>query len=132
MPRISVAFLTVAALCGLTGMVLGGWMGASQNFTMMPAHAHLNLLGWVTLAIMGTVYALPGAKTAGRLAWANFVLSAGGVLIIIPLLAWVLAGPASRGAAIGPWFGVPEGMVILGLAAFLVNVWRSAAKPVAA
>ena len=25
---------------------------------MMPAHAHLNLLGWVTMALYGTFYAL--------------------------------------------------------------------------
>ncbi|HEV2364287.1 MAG TPA: hypothetical protein VGS12_08850 [Caulobacteraceae bacterium] len=132
MPRISVAFLTVAALCGMAGMIWGGFMGATENMTMAPAHAHLNLLGWVTLAIMGAVYALPAGPSANRLAWTNFVLSAGGVLIMIPMLAWLLPDPASRGPVIGPWFLLPEAMVFIGLLLFLVNIWRSRGRPAAA
>ena len=45
MPRVSAAFFAFGALCLLGGMTLGMQMGASQNFTLMPAHAHLNLLG---------------------------------------------------------------------------------------
>jgi hypothetical protein len=129
MPRISVAFLSVAALCGLAGMALGAWMGATEDFTMMPVHAHINLLGWVTLAIMGLFYALPSAGAAARLAWANFILSAGGVVVMSPMLAWFLADQAHHGPVIGPWFPVPEVMLGLGLALFLVNVLRTGAKP---
>ena len=106
-------------------MVWGGWMGAHQDFVMAPAHAHLNLLGWVTLAIMGGFYALPGAKAAGRLAWANFVLSAGGVLVMIPMLVRLLASDSAHAAQIGPWMAIPEAMIFLGLGCFLINVLRS-------
>ena len=94
MPRISVAFLSVAALLAvLPVMTLSAWMGAKEDFTMIPVHAHLNLLGWVTLAIMGLFYALPSAGAAARLAWANVILSAGGVVVMILMLAWFLDRP---------------------------------------
>jgi hypothetical protein len=130
MPKVSVAFLTVGALCGLAGMLWGGWMGVHEDFLMAPAHAHLNLLGWVTLAIMGLYYSHPPASSAGRLAWVNFILSAGGVIIIIPLLYYLLSHQ-QLGAQIGPWMLIPEAMVFLGLATFLFNVIRSRAKPAA-
>lgn len=43
----------VAALAAMTGMALGIHMGIAQDFTLAPAHAHLNLLGWVTMALYG-------------------------------------------------------------------------------
>lgn len=42
-----------AAVAALTGMMLGIQMGIAQDFTLAPAHAHLNLLGWVTMALYG-------------------------------------------------------------------------------
>jgi len=57
---------------------------------MMPVHAHLNLLGWVTVALYGTFYALTHASLKPRLAWTNFVLSAIGVVVMIPSLALYL------------------------------------------
>ncbi|HEX6865785.1 MAG TPA: hypothetical protein VF122_00995 [Caulobacteraceae bacterium] len=128
MPRVSLAFFTVGALCGITGMMWGMHMAASQDITMMPAHAHLNLLGWVTLSLMGTFYALAGDRVSNLLAWANFVLSTAGVLIAIPMLAQVLGG----NEALGPSMIYPEVLLVAGMAAFILsilNVWR---KPKAA
>lgn len=118
MPKVSLAFFGAGVLCVLAGMVWGAWMGAHQDFTMMPAHAHLNLLGFVTLSIMGTFYALAGDRASVRLAWVNFVLSAGSVVVMIPMLAKVLAGDT----ALGPKMAVPEGVAILGMLCFLASI----------
>ena len=99
-------------------------MGASGDHSLFPAHAHLNLLGWTTLAIMGGFYALPGAAS-GRLAWANLVLSATGAILMTPMLVYLLQGHQKQ---IGPLMPIPEGMVVLGMAIFLVNVLRSGRK----
>ena len=48
----------MGALLLLGGMMLGEYMGANNDFTLAPLHAHINLLGWVTLALFGTFYAL--------------------------------------------------------------------------
>jgi hypothetical protein len=93
-------------------------MGAHQDFTMAPAHAHLNLLGFVAPSIMGTFYALAGDRAPVRLAWVNFVLSIGGVIIMTPLLAKLLAGDV----AMGPLMGIPELIVIAGMVTFLISI----------
>ena len=132
MPRISLAFFTVAALCGLTGMGWGAFMGATQHFELAPAHAHLNLLGWVSLSIMGGFYALVGGPPNNLLGWVNFTLSAIGVIVLTPMLALLLAGNEKT---IGPMMPFPEITVILGMLCFIANVllaWRKPAGALAA
>jgi len=43
-------------------------MGISQDHSTMPAHAHLNLLGWVPLLLFGIYYHLHPAVDLNRLA----------------------------------------------------------------
>jgi len=129
MRKLPLAFFTAAALCALGGMVWGAVMGSSEDFTLMPAHAHLNLVGWATLALMGSFYALAGK--GGRLGWINFVASAAAVVVMIPSLAAYLAGNKAAHA------GVIAGSVlaILGMLAFLGSVlscWATAAQAEAA
>jgi hypothetical protein len=47
-----------AVLFVIAGMIWGIIMGISENHATMPAHAHLNLLGWVSLFLIGTYYRL--------------------------------------------------------------------------
>lgn len=61
------AFL-VAALAGATGMSLGIYMGMAHDFALAPAHAHLNLLGWVTMMLYG-LYHRGVERSGNRLAW---------------------------------------------------------------
>ena len=84
MPRVSAAFYSVGALLLLGGMMLGEYMGANNDFTLAPLHAHINLLGWVTLALFGTFYALTKDTYSPKLASTNSVLSTAGVLAMIP------------------------------------------------
>jgi hypothetical protein len=126
MPRVSSAFFTIAALCGLAGMVWGSHMGMSGDHSLHPAHAHLNLVGWVTLSIMGGFYALPGAPTSGVLAWVNLVLSAVGAVLMAVLLPQVMTEKLP-----GQVMMVSEIPVILGMICFLINVLSSWRKPAA-
>jgi hypothetical protein len=121
MSRISAAFFTVGILCVLTGMVFGMWMGAHQDFAAASAHAHLNLLGWVTMALYGTFYAL-ARHYSPRLAWTQFAVSTIGILVMIPSLFLLLLNGSD------PKFepGVTAGSVIvfLGMVLFGVSVFR--------
>ena len=79
----------VASLAALGGMSLGVWMGMSENFTLAPAHAHLNLLGWVTMSLYGLYHR--GVEHGDlRPAWmqvscgaAGFLLLAGGLGVML-------------------------------------------------
>jgi hypothetical protein len=131
MPRVALAFFTVAPIYGLTGMIWGIVMAASQDHGMSPAHAHLNLLGLVLNGIMGTFYALAAGRVSTKLAWGNFLLSNAAVLIMIPTLAQILTvGDANAGKLI-PIITVAEILAVLGLLTFLVSIvslWRKPAE----
>lgn len=126
MPRVSVAFFTVAALCGLVGMAWGSQMGMSGDHSLSPVHAHLNLLGWVSLSIMGGFYALPGAPKGGATAWANLVLSSLGAVLMAVLLPQVLTGKVT-----GKVMMAAELPAIVGLILFLLAVLSGWKKPAA-
>jgi hypothetical protein len=64
--------LVMAGLAALGGMILGIVMGIAQDFTLAPAHAHLNLLGWVTLALYG-LYHRSSDRTNGWLTWSQVI-----------------------------------------------------------
>lgn len=49
-------FIKSATIYIILGISLGIYMAASQDHSQMPTHAHLNLLGWVTMALMGLIY----------------------------------------------------------------------------
>ncbi|MDP3854554.1 hypothetical protein [Phenylobacterium sp.] len=119
MSKLSLSFFTVAALCGLAGMVFGAVMGITEDFTLAPSHAHLNLLGWVSLALMGTFYAMSGR--GGRLGWINFALSSAGAILMSVSLALFLGGakPFLTGVMAGTLIAV------LGMLAFVASVARS-------
>ena len=58
MQNIDRIFILTGALFAVFGLCLGLWMVAANNFIYSKIHAHVNLLGWVTLAIYGIVYRL--------------------------------------------------------------------------
>jgi hypothetical protein len=127
MPRVSAAFFTMGVLCVLTGMMLGMHMAQTENFAVAPAHAHLNLLGWVTMGLYGTFYALTAATYSPRLAWANFIISALGVLVMIPSLAMYLSH--GNDPKYGPFIAVGSVLTVLGMLVFGVSVVRELLRP---
>lgn len=62
--RIEQYCITVAATAALCGMALGISMAIRQDFALMRAHARLNLLGSVSMALYGLYYR--GARAASR------------------------------------------------------------------
>ncbi len=122
MPRVSAAFFAMGVLCVLMGMALGMHMGATENMTLAAAHAHLNLVGWVTMALYGTFYALTAATYSVRLAWINFLISTIGVAVMIPALAMFLT--TGRDPQFVPFMIAGEAITVLGMAVFAISVLR--------
>ena len=73
--------LLMAGLAALGGMVMGIIMGISQDFTLAPAHAHLNLLGWVTLALYG-LYHRSRDRVGSWFNWAQVIMGAVGACMM--------------------------------------------------
>ncbi len=70
-----------AGSSALIGMVAGIVMGLLQDFTIAPAHAHLNLLGWVTMALYGLYHRSIG-RVGGWIGWTQVLTGATGAATI--------------------------------------------------
>jgi hypothetical protein len=125
MPRVSAAFFLTGGLCVLVGMLLGMHMGATNDFVLVPLHAHLNLLGWATMALYGTFYALTAPTMSKRLAWINFLLSLAGILILAPALGIFLK---TQNTAFMPVMVAGETLSALALLVFLISAFREVAR----
>lgn len=79
--RISDFCFIVAGLAALGGMALGIVMGIAQDFTLAPSHAHLNLLGWVTMALYGLYHRGIG-RSGGLAGWVQAGSGALGALLM--------------------------------------------------
>jgi hypothetical protein len=87
--------LRLAVVLGTIGMAFGIVMGIRNDFTLAPAHAHLNLLGWVGLFLAGLYYqAVPDAAQS-KLAYAHaWAAMAGAIILPIGIAAIILGGEA--------------------------------------
>ena len=121
MPRISHAFFTLAALCGLVGMVWGIRMGASQDFTTHPAHAHLNLIGGVLMAIFGGFYTLFPAAAQTTLAKIQVAATHLAIWFMFPGIIMAIQGKGDMLAKIGAI------LAIIAIVLFLVQAARAPA-----
>jgi hypothetical protein len=92
MPGISHLFFKTAVLFLIVGIGMGLQMAISQNHNVIGAHAHVNLLGWVSSAIFGGYYALNPAKAEGRLPLIQYGVYTLGVAIMAFSLYLLLQG----------------------------------------
>ena len=101
-------FFRLAVVSALIGVSWGVWMGASHDHLTSPAHAHLNLLGWVSMAIFAFFYRAFPKAAAGLMAKIHLAVAVLGLLIFIPSLALMLAqvpgtaGLSQIGLIVGP------------------------------
>lgn len=105
-----------AGVCALIGMAWGIQMSASADHSMSPAHAHLNLLGWVSLALFGTFYHIVPAAGESLLAKVQAVVAVVGVVLIVPGIVMALNQAGETLAKLG------SVITILSMLLFLVVV----------
>jgi hypothetical protein len=113
--------MCVSVVVLLVGMLAGIAMGVQQNFTLAPAHAHLNLVGGVLLFMFGLYYRLIPAAGATLLAkvqgWLHI---AGAILFPAGIAAVLLKGPSFEAAPIAGSL-----LVVAAMALFAVIVFRT-------
>ena len=105
----------------VAGTGLGVFMGVSQDHTMFPVHAHLNLLGWASLALTGFIYDRFPAAMASRLYPVHFWLY--NITLPIAMLALVLLFKGNE--AFGPIAGIASIVLFASIVIFAFNIWRN-------
>lgn len=120
MTRIPTLFFATAALFALIGMAWGIQMSAAQDHSLSPAHGHLNLIGFVSMAVFGGYYALNPLAAESKLAVIHYALTLASVIVLIPGIVMALTG---AGEALAKGGSV---LALLAMALFLVTVLRHA------
>jgi hypothetical protein len=111
-------FLQIAVVYLFLGALLGLTMSVTTNFALMPVHAHIMLLGWVTLALAGVIYHLYPAAALTRLARLHFWIHNLALPVAMVGLGLYLTG---RTFALG-LVEVGSTSVVIGLGLFMLNV----------
>lgn len=105
----------------LVGMGFGIMMSATQDHTLAPAHAHLNLIGGVLMAIFGTFYMLVPSAAENVLAKIHVAITHLAVWFMFPGIIMAIQQKGETLAKIGSVLG------ILAILLFIVIVARAPA-----
>lgn len=121
MPRISNFYFGIAILFLMTGIGLGLKMAITQDHSMAPVHAHINLLGWVTSALFGGYFALNPHKAHGWLPRIQCLVYTLGLIVMLGGLYWLYDGHPE----IEPVVAIGSMAVALGVVLFAVVIFTS-------
>jgi cbb3-type cytochrome oxidase subunit 1 len=113
-------FIGLGTLFALAGMVLGIYMGMSEDHSLIDAHAHNNLIGYVTMVIYGVYYRLVPAAALKLLARVHFWVALAGAATFGIGLALALQGVT--------WLiQISSLLVLLSMLIFAWTVWTNRA-----
>lgn len=113
--------MCVSVVVLLVGMLAGIAMGIQENFTLAPAHAHLNLVGGVLLFLFGLYYRLiPSAGSTGLATVQGWMHIAGSILFPAGIALVLVKGTAFIAAPI-----VGSLVVTAAMALFVLIVFRT-------
>jgi hypothetical protein len=119
MRGIAFYFFAAATLCVTGGMFWGIQMSVSGDHSLMGAHAHLNLVGWVTMGLFGIYYAVTPIAAGSRLATIHFGVALAGVVLMVPGIVMALRDTGEAVVAIGSI------LTALSMLIFLFTVFRN-------
>lgn len=117
--RNTTLWLKLAILYLIVGVSLGIMMGASHDFTLRPVHAHVNLIGWTTMALAGLIYAVYPQAGNSRLATVQFWLFNLALPVMMVALSMMLMGQM---AAL-PFLIASELAMAAGVLTFAANIF---------
>ncbi|WP_079506106.1 cbb3-type cytochrome c oxidase subunit I [Mesobacillus jeotgali] len=117
-----IRFLKVAVVYFVIAIILGIIMGIQHDFKLSSVHAHLNLLGWVSMALFGTIYYLFPAAGNSRLASTHFWLHNIGIPV---MQGGISLSILTKNEVFTSFAIVGSLVVVLGGILFLINVFKN-------
>lgn len=126
-PRRGLMFFVSAAIFLIVGIFMGVHMAATKDFLLTPVHAHVNLLGWVSSALMGLFFAQRRSVSSDRYVIVQFTVYTVGLVLMLIGLAGMLLGHKTFALGLIP--GTP--LTVIGVLLFAFAVVRAfrAAEP---
>lgn len=118
--KASVLSFRAAVLMAAVGMMWGLYMGITRDHSTFPAHAHLNLLGYVSLFLFGFYYRLHPALERSRLVIAQVWVWIGATVILTIGVGLVHSGHEAG----DPVAAIGSILVLADMLLFCWIVWR--------
>ncbi|WP_289035524.1 hypothetical protein [uncultured Roseibium sp.] len=103
----------------IAGMAFGIHLSATHDYTLAPVHAHLNLIGWVTMGLFGLYYHAVPTAADGLLAKIHFGVATVGLWLITPGIAFAIQEKGETLAKLGSIVSLASAVI------FLIVVFRS-------
>jgi hypothetical protein len=109
--KISVVYFSIGAALGL-------YMSITHSYTLSSVHAHINLLGWISLAIAGILYTRFPVLAATTLAKIHFWIHNITLPIMMIGLGFILHGQE----ALTPIVAASGTILVISIILFAINV----------
>lgn len=122
MPDLAQLYFRTAILFLIAGISVGIYMSMSGNHAVTGAHAHINLVGWVTSAMFGTYLALNPTKALGLLPRVQYFVYVLGAIAMAVSLYLMLDG----NAGMVPVVAVASLVAFVGVLLFAVIIFMPA------
>lgn len=113
-------WLRMAVVYFVIAVGLGVFMGASGDHSLSGVHVHLNMLGWVSPALIGFIYAYFPQAALSRLASVQFWLHNASLPVMMLALGLLLKG----NPGVEPLLGATSVLMLLTVLLFALNVLR--------
>ena len=111
-------FLKIAVVYFSIGVLIGLTMGIIHDFTLTSVHAHINLLGWASMALFGVIYHLYPAASETVMAKTHFWIHN----IAFPVMQLSIAAQLLWTEAVLPVTIVSSILVVIGVLLFSINL----------
>ena len=116
-----IRFIQISVVYFVIGVGLGLYMSIAHSFVLASVHVHINLLGWVSLALAGLIYTLFPKLASTKLAKTHFWLHN----ISLPLMMLGLAFLVHGQEAWLPIVSVSGTVLVLAIILFAFNVLKN-------
>ncbi|MFT3929593.1 MAG: hypothetical protein QM709_04755 [Spongiibacteraceae bacterium] len=111
-------WIRIAAVYFVIAVALGVFMGASHDHSLFSLHAHLNLLGWVSMVLFGLIGNAYPQLNQSLLAKLHFWIYNAS----LPVMAVALFGVLKGNAGMEPVLGIVSATTALAIVFFAANV----------
>ncbi len=112
-------WLKLSVIYLIIGVGMGIAMGATHDFTLRPVHAHINLLGFVTLALAGLIYSVFPQAGQSKLAKVHFWL----MNLALPVMMIALGAVLTGNGSMVPLLAASQIVAAGGILAFAANIF---------
>lgn len=110
--------IQISVIYFVIGVGLGLYMSIAHTYDLTPVHVHVNLLGWMSLALAGVIYSLYPQLASTKLAKTHFWLHN----ISLPVMMIGLAFVIEEVSGAVPFVSVSSIVLVIAIILYAINI----------